>query len=138
MSKVLRSFSIFLLLSLVLGALASAQDEPFTMLSMQQVSDILGKPGVYVFDVNEQEIYAQHHLPGAVHVTDAKLKKYLPRDKNATVIFYCAERRCTGSAMAAREAVKLGYKKVYTMPEGIFGWVGSGRPTESLKASAQN
>ena len=135
MSRAFR-FSALLVVALLFGTVAFSQSEPFTMLTMQEVSEMLGKPGVYLFDVNDQEIYAEHHLPGAIHVTDARLKKYLPRDKNATLVFYCAERRCTGSEMAAREAVKLGYKKVYTMPEGIFGWLKSGRTTESLKASA--
>ena len=34
---------------------------------------------------------------------------------------------------AAREAAKLGFTKVYVMPEGIDGWVKSGLPTESKK-----
>ncbi|HEX8926119.1 MAG TPA: rhodanese-like domain-containing protein [Terriglobales bacterium] len=137
MSKCWHSLAVFVMaISFIAGA--RAQDEPFTMLTMQQVSDMQGKPGVYICDVNDNEIYAQHHLKGAIHVRDERLKKYLPKDKNATIIFYCAERRCTGSGIAAREAVKLGYKKVYTMPEGIFGWVRSGRATESPSASRRN
>lgn len=31
---------------------------------------------------------------------------------------------------AAREAVKLGYKKVHVMPDGILGWVKQGKPVE--------
>jgi rhodanese-related sulfurtransferase len=29
---------------------------------------------------------------------------------------------------AAREAAKLGYEKLYVMPDGIFGWVKAGKP----------
>jgi rhodanese-related sulfurtransferase len=29
---------------------------------------------------------------------------------------------------AAREAAKLGYEKLYVMPDGIHGWVKAGKP----------
>ncbi|HEX8925535.1 MAG TPA: rhodanese-like domain-containing protein [Terriglobales bacterium] len=137
MLRALKLGAVIICVVFILSAITHAQDEPFTMLSMQQVSEMLGKRGVYVLDVNDPEIYAKHHLKGAILVADEHLKKYLPKDKNATLIFYCAERRCTGSEIAAREAAKLGYKKIYTMPEGIFGWVRVGRPTESAPASAR-
>jgi len=136
MSKLWASF-VVLFVAFVPFCSIHAQDAPFTMLTMQQVSEMLGKPGVYLLDANLPEIYEKNHLPGAVNVTPENLKKCLPRDRNATVIFYCADRRCTASEGAARDAVKLGYKKVYTMPEGIFGWVRSGRATESQKTSTQ-
>jgi len=112
------------------AASTAAPGEKYSMLTMQEVSEMIGRPGVYIFDVNEPEIYEEHHLPGVVHIIDPHLKRYLPRDKAATIVFYCAERRCTASAAAAREAARLGYRNVYTMPEGIFGWVKAGLPFE--------
>ena len=35
---------------------------------------------------------------------------------------------------AAREAAKLGFTKLYVMPEGIDGWVKAGKPTEVGKS----
>jgi rhodanese-related sulfurtransferase len=32
---------------------------------------------------------------------------------------------------AAREAAKLGYRKLYVMTEGISGWVTAGKPVET-------
>ena len=32
---------------------------------------------------------------------------------------------------AAREAAKLGYKKVFVMSAGISGWVKAGKPVEN-------
>jgi rhodanese-related sulfurtransferase len=37
------------------------------------------------------------------------------------------------SHSAAREAVKLGYSKVYVMPDGILGWVKAGKPVEPAR-----
>jgi rhodanese-related sulfurtransferase len=103
--------------------------------SVAEVERFLGKPGVYVFDVNLPEIWAKHHLPGAVHVKDSNLKRYLPSDKHAILIFYCAEPRCSASEAAAAEAIQFGYNRVYVMPEGIFGWIRSGKPVEESRST---
>ncbi len=46
------------------------------------------------------------------------------------MVFYCANRLCTASNVAAREVMKLGYTDVRQMPDGIYGWRISGRPIE--------
>ena len=130
--KLLRAVAPALLgLAVVMATTAApCPKEGFAHVSVDEVERFLGKPGVYIFDVNVPEIWAEHHLPGAIHVKDAKLKRYLPTDKNAILIFYCAEPRCTASEAAATEAERLGYSRVYVMPEGIFGWINAGKPVE--------
>jgi rhodanese-related sulfurtransferase len=32
---------------------------------------------------------------------------------------------------AAREAAKLGYRKVFVMPDGIHGWMAAGKPVRA-------
>ncbi|HUA17163.1 MAG TPA: rhodanese-like domain-containing protein [Bryobacteraceae bacterium] len=122
----------FVLLFSALGGLCAHSPVPLTM---AQVEAILGKSGVYVFDVNTPELWERAHLPGAIFVDQPDLRKFLPRDKKATLVFYCANRICTGGSAAAQEALRLGYRNAFVMPEGIFGWVGSGRPTERGRAS---
>jgi rhodanese-related sulfurtransferase len=130
--KLLRAVAPALLgLAVVMATTAAPRPkEGFGHVSIDEVERFLGKSDVYIFDVNVPEIWAEHHLPGAIHVKDAKLKRYLPADKNAILIFYCAEPRCTASEAAATEAVRLGYGRVYVMPEGIFGWINAGKPVE--------
>jgi rhodanese-related sulfurtransferase len=106
------------------------EGEHYSWITLREARDLLGKPGATFIDVNEPEIYEQHHIAGSVHVTDEHLDHFLPKDKGATLVFYCYERRCTASHAAAREAVKLGYRHVLLMPEGIMGWVNAGLPTE--------
>jgi len=43
-------------------------------------------------------------------------------------------KRRTAREAAATEAVRLGYTRVYVMPEGIFGWINAGKPVEKSKA----
>jgi rhodanese-related sulfurtransferase len=103
----------------------------FQTIPMAEVARLMGRPGVALFDVNVQKVWEKHHLRGAVHIEDAKLAKFLPADKSALLIFYCANPLCEASGLAADESILLGYRKVYVMADGIFGWVKAGYPVES-------
>jgi rhodanese-related sulfurtransferase len=104
--------------------------EKYSLITLREARDMYGKAGVFFVDVNEPEVYERYHIPGATPVTSEELRRFLPRDKQSTIVFYCAERRCYASHAAAREAIKFGYTRVLVMPEGIFGWVNAGLPTE--------
>jgi rhodanese-related sulfurtransferase len=108
----------------------SVEGEKYSWISLREARDLYSKPGVFFIDVNEPEVYGRYHIPGATPVTDEHLQRFLPADRQATLVFYCAERRCTASHAAAREAAKLGYSRVLVMPEGIFGWVNAGLPVD--------
>jgi rhodanese-like protein len=89
-----------LALSLGLVALPHAQaakkkdmpePEPFGHFTVEQVSRRIGQPGVYIFDGNRPETYAQKYVPGAVRLYhDDVTAATLPQDKSASLIFYCA------------------------------------------------
>lgn len=87
--------------------------------------------GIHIFDANPHEMYEQRHVPGARWVPyDGVTAEVLPQDRSATVVFYCANPRCSASPHAARMAIALGWTNVYVMPDGIFGWVEAGLPVE--------
>ncbi|BDM62988.1 sulfurtransferase [Shewanella sp. NFH-SH190041] len=85
---------------------------------------------VYFFDVNTLEIWAEGYIPGAVFFNVKHWRDLLPKNKAAQMVFYCANRLCTASVVAAREVMKLGYTNVMQMPDGIYGWRMSGRAHE--------
>jgi rhodanese-related sulfurtransferase len=120
---------ILLLPLLVPGVLFGA--DFFQTISMDEVARLMKSPGVVLLDVNVPELWEKYHLPGAVHVGDADIAGFLPADKRATRVFYCAGPLCTAGGMAANESVLLGYRRVYVMTDGIFGWVRSGYPVVS-------
>jgi rhodanese-related sulfurtransferase len=129
----MRNFAIILIVAtFVATAVCSTPmvGEKYSLVSLREARDLHGRSGVFFIDVNEREIYERYHIPGAIPVTSADLKHFLPRDKQSTIVFYCAERRCFASNAAAREAIKLGYTQVFVMPQGIFGWVQAGLPAE--------
>ena len=56
---------------------------------MQEAKE--GKLQLFIYDNNEKERYVQSHLPGARWVEfDEFTEKDLPADKEATLVFYCA------------------------------------------------
>lgn len=99
-------------------------------ISMYEADELLADPGVTFYDVNTLEIWAQGCIPGSIFFNVGDWKKLLPADKNARLVFYCANRLCTSSEIAAYETMKLGYTQVMQMPEGIYGWKMSGRTIE--------
>lgn len=63
----------------------------FGRLTADEVEKMLGRPDVFVYDNNPPEVYKQGHVPGAkwLKYNDVKPSD-LPADKDATLIFYCA------------------------------------------------
>ena len=99
-------------------------------ISMTEAEMLVGKEGVYFFDVNTLELWAEGFIPGAVYFMVDDWRSVLPKDKNATLVFYCANRLCNASEIAAYTVMQLGYTNVFQMPDGIYGWRLSGRPIE--------
>ncbi|MBY5920645.1 rhodanese-like domain-containing protein [Ferrimonas balearica] len=109
---------------------APTYDTEITFLSMAQAEQRLGQPGVLFYDVNVLEIWADGYIPGAIHFFVDNWKELLPENKDAEMIFYCANRLCNASEIAAHAVKAMGYTNVSQMPDGIFGWKMSGRVTE--------
>ena len=85
-----------------------------------------GSGNYLLIDSRSVAKYTIGHIRTAVSVPYADLaknpKKYLPRDRTTTIIFYCEGVTCDMSAKSAEIAVRAGYKKVLVYPEGEHGW----------------
>jgi rhodanese-related sulfurtransferase len=94
------------------------------------------KEKVYVFDANTEETRKKEGvIPGATalkDVTSYDAAQVLPQDKNASLVFYCANTQCTASHSAAKHAVEAGYKNVSVMADGIQGWKKAGEKTQAF------
>lgn len=130
-----RQIPLFFMLLLLPGLLHAA--DFFQTITMDEVARVMKRPGVALLDVNVPELWEKSHIPGAVHIEDADIARFLPADKKATLIFYCANPLCDAAGMAANESVLLGYRRVYVMTDGIFGWVKSGFPVLSAAPVVQ-
>ncbi len=108
---------------------APVYEELLNQISMRE-AEILWENGVPFYDVNTFEVWSQGYIPGAKFFNVRNWKELLPKNKDKTIVFYCANKLCTSSEMAAREVMKLGYTDVRQMPDGIDGWKLSGRKVE--------
>lgn len=73
------------------GAAAARPSAGFGELTVDQVAERIGKPGVHLFDNNPRENWVKGHLPTATWVDyNTMTTADLPADKQATLIFYCA------------------------------------------------
>jgi rhodanese-related sulfurtransferase len=82
-------------------------------------------------DVNVEEVRAEYgQLPGAVLLDSSSGYEAsgLPADKQHKLVFYCLNKLCTASHVAARRAKGFGYKNVYVMSAGIKAWKETSTP----------
>ncbi|HEX7488639.1 MAG TPA: rhodanese-like domain-containing protein [Anaeromyxobacteraceae bacterium] len=76
--------------ALLASPLAARAADGFALVSPDQVEKMLGARDVVIFDVNVDELWQMHHLPGAVHVGERDLASILPKDKATRLVFYCS------------------------------------------------
>jgi len=122
------------LLSLaILGLVAfSVRAAEFPDISIADVKAAIKSQKAVIIDVNGTESYDKGHVPTAVNFESIQgtLAQTLPKDKNALIIAYCGNPRCSAYQAAAKAASKLGYKNVKHMSAGIMGWKSAGEKTE--------
>ncbi len=93
----------------------------------------------YAFDANSKTTRDKHGaVPGAVLLSSSAEYdlRELPPNKDAKLVFYCANTQCKASHGAAQRALAAGYEDVSVMPDGIKGWIDAGHPTTKGKVAA--
>ncbi|MGB9094705.1 MAG: rhodanese-like domain-containing protein [Gallionella sp.] len=83
-------------------------------------------PLLVVVDSRRKDEFADGHIEGAINISDtemtlAKLKKFAPQP-DTPLLFYCNGERCRRSSIAARLALKWGYRKVFWFRGGWQEW----------------
>ena len=81
--------------ALLFGAAARADDkEEFGRLTVDQVAEHVAKGDASIFDNNEKETWQKGHVPTAKWVDFKNVQASdLPKDKDRTLIFYCANEK---------------------------------------------
>jgi rhodanese-related sulfurtransferase len=91
--RILLCSGLAALLLLPLAGRAAENDE-LKSLTVDQVSALIAKHDVAVFDNNTMDRYKESHLPGAKWVSFKDVKASdLPADKDAKLVFYCENER---------------------------------------------
>ncbi len=70
------------------------ESEPFKRLTVEEVEKRLTDSNVHVYDGNNDDVYAEGHIPGAIHLLSKDIKEgVLPADNATMLIFYCHSER---------------------------------------------
>lgn len=122
------------------AALAETKSaEKFALIHVADLKTLLADSHhkVAVFDANGESTRKKDGIiPGAILLSSFKdydAAKVLPADKSTTLVFYCANTRCTASHTAAERAVEAGYTNVKVFADGIQGWAAAGEKVETMK-----
>jgi rhodanese-related sulfurtransferase len=131
-----RHIHLLLFLAVVLGCprVSSEGEEA----GVAQVAAWLKAKEATAVDVNVEEVREEYGLlPGALLLSTSSSYEasLLPKDKGRKLVFYCLNRLCTASHVAARRAKGFGYKNVYVMSEGIKAWKEAGLPIDGLPST---
>jgi rhodanese-related sulfurtransferase len=74
----------------VAACAGDAKGQPFTLVSVDEVERMVGKPDVLVVDANPEDVFLKAHVPGAQWWRSKPLAQLLPPDKDRRLVFYCA------------------------------------------------
>jgi rhodanese-related sulfurtransferase len=104
-------------------------------ISINELKSAIESKKVTVIDVNGSESYKKGHVPTALNFAEVKadLASKLPADKNALVVAYCGNEKCSAYKAAASAAKELGYTNVKHLSAGIKGWKEAGEKTEAAE-----
>jgi rhodanese-related sulfurtransferase len=106
---------------------------PYTTIGTDQAKTMI-KSGARVIDVRSPEEWRRGHIAEAELVTIDGVYTFgkglqdlnLPQEED--IIFVCASGQ--RSAMASEIALLVGFKRIYNLANGMYGWVNRGYPVE--------
>lgn len=101
------------------------------VVTTEQLDELINsKEDVFVFDARSAAYDDGKRIPTSeslsYNATAKEVAKVIP-SKNSLVVTYCSNLQCPASAKLAKYLHKLGYTNVKEYPQGIEGWVKSGR-----------
>ncbi len=118
---------------------AAAPAEP-KKVTIAELAKLQEKKAVTAVDANGAEFRTKNGvIPGAILLTSSSsfdTTKELPADKASSLVFYCANTKCSASEAAAKKAAQAGYTNVAILPDGLMGWKAAGQKTAQPKPNS--
>ena len=96
-----------------------------------EATRLVNRSDAVFLDVREPKEYAGGHLPNAIHIPLSQLDSRsgeLAKLTARPVVAYCESGRRSPSA--AKALARAGFKDIYSLQGGIFGWKKDGLPVE--------
>jgi len=120
------------------AAAKPAAKQAWKTVTVAEASKLSAAKQAQLFDANTAKFRAENGIiPGATLLSSSSgyELKDLPAQKDAKLVFYCANTKCMASHAAAERAVGAGYTDVAVMPEGLLGWKAAGQKTSPVPKS---
>jgi len=103
--------------------------------SIPELASLQKEKKATVLDANGEGFRKENGvIPSATLLTSFNkydVAKELPANKDAKLVFYCANTHCKASHAAAQRAVQAGYTDVNVLPDGLLGWKKAGQATST-------
>jgi rhodanese-related sulfurtransferase/predicted transcriptional regulator len=113
-----------------------AERDRLEPISRTELRERMRKGLVTVLDVRPEQEFTGGHLPGAINVPLAKLKRWLSRlNKNVEVVAYCRGPYCVLAFEAVAQLRARGFK-ARRLEDGFPEWRAAGLPVEHAPSRA--
>lgn len=95
-----------------------------TVLTAPEVREMVGENKTPLIHTLSAIEFQMQHIPDSINipVNEVKSSPLMPKDKNASVIFYCNGYACPYSQRASKAAIAMGYSNVHWFRGGILEW----------------
>lgn len=88
---------------------------------------------LYVINVLEKNLYNDCHIKGSVNVPFEQVKTFAQKlNKDAHIVVYCSNYRCTASGSVVKMLGKMGFEHVWAYEGGTAEWYQNGLPVEGV------
>lgn len=89
------------------------------------------KQALTVINVLDPELYNDCHIAGSINIPFEQIEQRASSlNKDAEIVIYCSNYRCTASAHAVRMLKQQGFKRVYAYEAGMTEWYQQKLPVE--------
>ena len=90
------------------------------------------KSGLIIVNVLDKQAYDDCHIADSINVALDELDDFAQTvdKKDAELVFYCSNYRCTASGFAAKKLKKDGFEHVWAYEGGAAEWYQKGLPVE--------
>lgn len=117
----------------VAGIAAVEGTKPITV--SDAMADLEGKKTLFCGTIDAQTKREIGYIPNSVFVDAENWRSFMPKDKNAKIVFYGKNRMSFEPAEISLLAKSAGYNNTFILTEGIEGWILNGG--KSIKAGLE-
>jgi rhodanese-related sulfurtransferase len=131
----LRKTLLILSTFVMMQGVAHADEHVYQEVTAEQLQQLKKTlPTLKIIDSRGEDQIQDGMIQGAINLpvydTDAQQLASIAQDKTTPLAFYCNDKYCSASAIAANKAFKAGYTKIFKYTGGIAEWKAKKLPVQ--------